>query len=86
MKPVLKAPGYQRLKVEHEKLLSIFSFKCNLRRYIKALPAVLVYERVTDLYLGGNQVDDAGVRRCRLTISNSMLKAPVVSALETIKS
>jgi len=33
MKPTLKAPGSERLKLEHEKLLSHFAFKFNLRRY-----------------------------------------------------
>jgi hypothetical protein len=36
VKPVLKAPGTQRLKLELEKLLSNFGFKFNLRRYTPA--------------------------------------------------
>jgi len=32
----LKAPGFKRLKVEHEKLVSIFAFNFNVRRYNKA--------------------------------------------------
>ena len=35
-KPTLKAPGYERLKLEHGKLLSIFAFNFNLRRYSEA--------------------------------------------------
>jgi len=33
MKPTLKAPGSERLKLEHEKLHSNFAFNFNLRRY-----------------------------------------------------
>jgi hypothetical protein len=33
MKPVLKVPGTQRLKVKYEELLSSFAFSSNLRRY-----------------------------------------------------
>jgi len=33
----LKAPGSKRLKLEHEKLLSDFAFKFNLRRYTEVL-------------------------------------------------
>jgi len=34
IKPTLKAPASQRLKLEHAKLLSNFVFNFNLRRYI----------------------------------------------------
>jgi hypothetical protein len=33
IKPTLKAPGTERLKLKHEELLSNFGFKFNLRRY-----------------------------------------------------
>jgi hypothetical protein len=33
MKPVLKAPGTERLKQKYDELLSKFAFKFNLRRY-----------------------------------------------------
>jgi len=37
IKPMLKAPGYKRLKLNYDRLLSIllsnFAFKFNLRRY-----------------------------------------------------
>jgi hypothetical protein len=33
LKPALKAPRSERLKPEHQELLSIFAFKSNLRRY-----------------------------------------------------
>jgi len=33
MKPLLKAPGTKRLKLEYDELLSSFAFKFNVRRY-----------------------------------------------------
>ena len=33
MKPMLKASGTKRLKLKYDKLLSIFGFNYNLRRY-----------------------------------------------------
>jgi len=33
MKPMLKGPGTERLKLNQEKLLSAFALKFNLRRY-----------------------------------------------------
>jgi hypothetical protein len=36
IKPKLKAPGTERLRLKYEELLSNFGLKCNLRRYIKA--------------------------------------------------
>jgi hypothetical protein len=35
MKPVLKAPGTEPLKLIHDKVLSSFPSKCDLRRYKK---------------------------------------------------
>jgi len=35
MRPTLKAPGTERLKVEYEEQLSNFAFKIYLRRHIK---------------------------------------------------
>jgi hypothetical protein len=40
MTSMLKAPESKRLTLEHEKLLSNFAFKFNLRRYSTALPSV----------------------------------------------
>jgi hypothetical protein len=37
IKPTLKAPGPQRLKLEFDGLLSNFAFKLNLRRYNPAV-------------------------------------------------
>jgi hypothetical protein len=36
IKPMLKAPGTKRLKLEYDKLLSSFAFNFNLRRYTTA--------------------------------------------------
>jgi len=36
IKPMLKPPGSERLKLEHLKLLSNFGFNFNLRRYTEA--------------------------------------------------
>jgi hypothetical protein len=33
MKPTLKAPGSERLKLKYDDLLSNFAFNCNLRHY-----------------------------------------------------
>jgi len=41
MKPTLKPPGTQPLKLKHGKLLSSFTFKFNLRRYT----GVVIYTR-----------------------------------------
>jgi len=35
MKPMLKAPGIKRLKLQYYDLLSNFTFNFNLRRYIQ---------------------------------------------------
>ena len=37
IKPTLKAPGTKRLKLKHDKVLSSFAFKFNLRRYNPAM-------------------------------------------------
>ena len=35
MKPILKAPGFKRLKLKYDRLLSTFAFNVNLRPYTK---------------------------------------------------
>jgi hypothetical protein len=61
LQPTLKAPGSERLKLEHEELLSNFAFNCNLRRY----------EEVGDLDVEqGGSTKLLEVGRCRLTLSN----------------
>jgi len=42
MKPQLKAPGTERLKLKYDNLLSISGFKCNLCRYITGKDAFLL--------------------------------------------
>ena len=37
IKPALKAPGTERLKLEYDELLSSSAFQLNLRRYIEGL-------------------------------------------------
>jgi len=39
MKPMLKASGTLRLKLNYNRLLSSFAFNFNLRRYIMAVAA-----------------------------------------------
>ena len=39
IKPRLKAPGTERLKLKYEELLSNFGFKVNLRRYSQVTAA-----------------------------------------------
>ena len=40
MQPILKAPGSERLKLEHQELLSKFAFNFNLRRYTPLFSAL----------------------------------------------
>jgi len=61
----------QRLELKYDKLLSHFAFSFNLRRYTQAPP-----QRAALLL-------PPAVRRCRSTLSNPVLKAPTVAALET---
>jgi hypothetical protein len=48
MKPALKAPESQLLKLEHEKVLSNHAFKFNLRRYIKLYPPNAIMSAVQE--------------------------------------
>ena len=59
LKPTLKAPETNRLKLEYQKMLSSFAFKFNLRRYnvVAAMMTVLV---ITLAIM---------VRWCRMTLS-----------------
>jgi len=43
MKPKLKAPGSKQMKLVREKLLSIFGFNFNLRRYTKGVSIELSF-------------------------------------------
>jgi hypothetical protein len=54
IKPTLKAPGYERLKLEHDNLLSRFAFNFNLRRYTTVYGALLaVLIAVAIVYVPG---------------------------------
>jgi hypothetical protein len=98
VKPKLKLPGIKRLKLKCHVLLSSFAFKFKLRRYtaVDSVDDVLT-SRAADLrpallvaadapvHHAGVAVDCAAkVGRCRLPVSNPVLTAPMVSALETI--
>ena len=71
MTPKLKAPGSERSKVEHEKLLSDFAFSFTLRRYAKAsmggapLQPLLPPQQLQQLM--PPPAKRLKVRRCRLT-------------------
>ena len=76
MKPTLKAPESDHWKLEHEKLLSNFAFKFNLRRYTVA-HAICFWQAALWLVL----YDEGGeVGWCRLTLSNLHLKRLDLSA------
>jgi hypothetical protein len=64
------------LELECHKLVSTFAFNFNLRHYIEEFVQLIKPEQD----MAANEVG-----RCRLTVSKSMLKAPMVSvsALET---
>ena len=124
IKPTLKAPGSQRLKLKHDRMLSSLLEFCfqnqlaplyqgkwrqvwskqddsaNFFQKAFAFSGIPIYNVIT----GDNSLEnivDAGplslnaratcaavsdkrlVRRCRLTVSKLVLKAPTVSALET---
>ena len=57
IKPALKAPGSERLKLKCDELLSNFAFKLNLRRYIMD----------EAMYFSAGH-GDGQVERCRLTL------------------
>ena len=44
IKPKLKAPGIKLLRLKHDRPLSHFAFKFNLRCYIKVMHAKLLYD------------------------------------------
>jgi len=53
-------------------MLSNFAFNSTLRRYIEA-------DVVSSVFCGSDEVGG-----CRLTVSKPMLKAPMLSALESV--
>jgi hypothetical protein len=60
IKPVLKAPGTTRLKVNHDKLLSNFAFQSNLRRYTSVNWKYIIIDEAQRLKVG----------QCSSTLSN----------------
>ena len=91
MTSMLKAPGTKRLKLKYDKLLSSVAFNWNLRRYISGAISTLGrawLRRTTRRRWIGTPARQTRVTvgRCRLTVSKPGLKAPMVSALETIIS
>jgi hypothetical protein len=67
MRPKLKPPRTERLKLKCDTLISTFAFKFNLRRYIQAALDLLLGCLVAALLLRHR---GAMVGRCRLTLSN----------------
>ena len=90
IKPQLKAPGTKRLKLKYDELLSSFAFNFNLRRYTMndsrakeargKIKALLTANHAWCIH-HTMMAEDFKVRRCRLPVSNPVLKAPMVSAL-----
>ena len=76
LRPVLKAPGTKRLKLECDVLLSTSVFESNLRQYNEVSCDGEVSRDLLVLLAG----------RCKLPLSKPVLKAPtcMVSALETM--
>jgi len=67
MKPVFKAPGYERLKLKWDVMLSSFAFKFKSRRYTKAAVNACLAAAGVTVAVGGGFSN--GVGRCRLPVS-----------------
>jgi hypothetical protein len=84
MKFALKAAGSGRLTPKCDGPLPKFNVKFNLRRYIKVArvmqPSVIYIDECEKVFLTDKK--KLKVRRCRLTLSKPLLKAPMGSALE----
>ena len=73
IKPTLKAPDNERLKLCYDEPPSNFAFNLNLHFYTKvAMHGVLLDESHEEHHVG----------RCKPTASKPVLKAPMVSELE----
>ena len=77
IKPMLKAPGTERLKLEYDELLSTFAFKFNLRRYTKVIVEVIPTDAsvAENLSAGGltdadinKEIEDSGIKVGRCTL------------------
>ena len=67
IRPTLKVPGYERLKLSYDGPLSIFAFNLNLRRYTEASEyADYMAEKL--IAMPAMRRNQAG--RCRLTLWN----------------
>jgi aspartyl-tRNA synthetase len=65
IKPMLKAPGSERLKLKCDDMLSNFAFNFNLRRFISGIRRFLEDRAFLEME---TPVLHAEVRRCRLTL------------------
>ena len=81
IKPTSKAPRNNRLKLNPDELLLKFAFKFKMRRFIKG-SARGTFNENTIFACGQSGI--AVVGRCRLPVSEPVLKAPMVSALDTL--
>ena len=68
MKPTLKAPGTQRLKLKCDILLSTYAFRFKLCRYIKDKEELAASYHLVLMDLVMPEMDGATVGRCRLTL------------------
>jgi hypothetical protein len=66
MKPTLKVPGTERLKLKYDRLLSNLPFKFDLRRYIVALD----YDEAKHASAACRGAHCIEVGRCKMTLSN----------------
>ena len=66
IKPTLKAPGTERLKLKYEEQLSNFGFKFKFRRYSMATE----HPSNVAIALSQEKITLNEVGRCRLTLSN----------------
>jgi hypothetical protein len=89
---VESAPGVcnQRSKLKRDEPLSNVAFNVNVRRYIKVGTVTIILEipqsGVNSNPVAGSetkQVNEDEVGRCRLTLTKTVLNAPMASALET---
>jgi len=83
-KPTFDAPGTKRLKLKYDEPLSNVAFESNLRRYIMVRREMFDVRHTEVVLELSGLVRRIMVGRCRLTVSEPELKAPMASALETV--